>query len=129
MMKNPFEKYGKQFSENKFWQKMRRHARDIGIKVVYAALLLFYAYRRKETPVWARSIILGVLGYLLAPFDAIPDLSPIIGYTDDLGVLSFGLVTIASFINKDVKSQAREKLHVWFGEYDEDELKEVDEQL
>ena len=70
-MKNPFEAYGKRFSENKFFQKMSRHARDIGLKVVYTALLLFYAYRRSETPTWAKSIVIGVLGYLLSPFDAI----------------------------------------------------------
>ncbi|MFN7119044.1 MAG: YkvA family protein [Saprospiraceae bacterium] len=128
-MKNPFRKYTKKFSENKLWQKFSRFARQIGIKAVYSALLMFYAYRRTDTPKWAKNIILGVLGYLLTPIDAIPDLSPILGYTDDLGVLSFGLVTIAAYINKDVREQARKKLQDWFGEYDEQEIKEIDDKL
>lgn len=129
MKKNPFKKYIGQFTESKFWQKLTSVARQAGIKVVYAALLLFYAYNRKETPAWARRIVLGILGYLIAPFDALPDLTPIVGYTDDLGVLGFGLVTIAAYINSDVKTMAREKLRNWFGEFDPADLKPVDDKL
>ncbi len=128
-MKNPFQSYIQQFSENKFWKKVRLFAQQAGVKTVYAALLLFYAYRRKETPTWAKSIILGALGYLLAPFDALPDLTPIIGYTDDLGVLSFGLVTIACYINEGVRANARRQLGKWFKEYNEEDLLEVDAKL
>ncbi len=126
---NPFEKFGKQFSEKQLWVKIKTFAYQAGVKTVYSALLLFYAYRRKETPRWAKHIVLGTLGYFLAPIDAIPDLSPLIGYTDDLGVLSFGLVTVAAYINKDVKNKARKKLAIWFKEYKEEDVKAVDDQL
>ncbi len=129
MIKNPFKKYISAFSENRLWKKLKKYATQAGLKAVYSALLLFYAYRRKETPIWAKNIIFGTLGYFLSPIDLIPDLSPIIGYTDDIGVLSFGVVTIAAYINKEVRMQAREKLSKWFGAYDEEELKVVDEQL
>ncbi len=128
-MKNPVKRYIKQFSENKLWSKLTRYARQIGVKSVYTILLLFYAYQRSDTPRWAKNIILGVLGYLISPIDAIPDLSPIIGYTDDLGMLSFGLVTIAAYINDEVREKARKKLVDWFGNYDAKELNEVDKQL
>ena len=129
MKKNPFEQYMKKFSEQKLWIKVKNYARQAGLKAIYSVLLLFYAYRRKETPAWAKNIIIGTLGYFLSPIDFIPDLSPIIGYTDDVGVLSFGLVTIAAYINKEVRSQAREKLGTWFGDYDDAELAAVDEKL
>ena len=128
-MKNPFKKYASQFSENRLLKKVQAYFRESGLKTVYSALLLFYSFTRKETPVWAKNIILGVLGYFIAPIDAIPDLTPIIGYTDDLGVLSFGLVTIACYINEDVRIRARKKLRDWFGEYDVQELAEIDKQL
>lgn len=128
-MENPFKKYARQFSEKRLFQKLRTYTRQAGLKVVYSALLMFYAFRRKETPLWARRIIIGVLGYFIMPIDALPDLTPIIGYTDDLGVLSFGLVTIAAFINDDVRINARKKLKDWFGEFDVQELREVDRQL
>ena len=128
-MKEKIKKYRRYFSDERFWAKLRNHARNAGVKIVYTALLLFYAYRRKETPTWARSIILGVLGYFVAPIDLIPDLTPILGYTDDLGVLGFGLVTIAAYVNQDVRQQARGRLDQWFGNYNEAELEEIDDKL
>lgn len=128
-MKNIFKKYGNWFSEKKMWKKFKDYAKQAGLKTVYSALLLFYAYQRKDTPSWAKNIILGVLGYFIAPIDAIPDLTPIIGYTDDIGVLSFGLVTIACYVNEEVKEKARKRLGKWFSNYNEEELKEVDAQL
>jgi uncharacterized membrane protein YkvA (DUF1232 family) len=128
-MKNPFKKYAAFFSENRLLKKLQSYFREAGLKTVYSALLLFYAYTRKETPVYAKNIILGVLGYFIAPIDALPDLTPIIGYTDDLGVLSFGLVTIACYINDEVRIKARKKLRDWFGAFDVQELAEIDKQL
>jgi uncharacterized membrane protein YkvA (DUF1232 family) len=129
VMKDKLDKYRREFSESAFWKKLQKYSRQAGVKIVYTALLLFYAYKRKETPTWAKSIVIGVLGYFLAPIDIIPDLTPIIGYTDDVGVLSFGLVTIAAYVNEGVKDQARARLGKWFGQYDEQELQEIDEQL
>ena len=128
-MKNPFSKYASKFSEFGLWRKIHNYGRQAGIKTVYSALLLYYAFRRKETPAWAKNIILGILGYFLAPFDAIPDISPIIGYTDDIGVLGFGLVTIAPYINEDFKVKARVRLKKWFGKVELAELSDVDSRL
>ncbi len=129
MKKEHLDKFAKRFSVPAFWAFLRRNARLVGIKVAYAALLMFYAYNRKETPRWARRIVLGTLGYLLTPLDALPDLTPFVGYTDDLGILSFGLVTIAAYVNAEVKSKARHRLSDWFGKIDEEELAAVDNRL
>lgn len=128
-MKHQFDEYRAWFSEQQFWRKLKRFAKGAGLKVVYAALLLYYAYQRHDTPAWAKRVIIGVLGYFLMPFDFIPDLSPFIGYTDDLGVLGCGVVTIAAYVNQDVKQQARTQLTQWFGSFDEQELEEIDDKL
>ena len=128
-MKPDLEKYSDQFSEEGFWKKLGKIANAVGTKLIYTALLLYYAYRRKETPAWARSVVLGVLGYLLAPIDLIPDLTPFLGYTDDMGVLALGLATIAGYINENVKVKARTKLYLWFGAKGEAEIQEIDDQL
>ena len=124
-----YKKYIPNFSEKTFWNTIKSRANRIGQKTVYSALLLFYAFKRKDTPVWAKNIVLGVLGYLITPFDFIPDLTPIIGYTDDIGVLSFGLVTIACFVNDEVKSKSRHQLGKWFNRLDEETIAEVNKQL
>ena len=124
-----WKKYRKSFSENKFWTKLRTYASKAGTKVVYSALLLFYAYQRAETPAWAKRLIIGALGYLIAPIDVIPDLSFLVGYTDDIGVLSFALVTVAAYVNEDVRGKARERLHAWFPSVAEEDLRDVDDKL
>ena len=110
-------------------QKLLPIVRGLGQKFVYIVLLMVFAFKRKETPNWAKHIIVGALGYLLTPIDAIPDLTPILGYTDDLGVLSFGIVTIASYINDDVRIEARRKLKSLFGELNFEELEQIDVKL
>ena len=121
--------YKAAYSDKKLWQKLSTFAKALGVKMTYTALLLYYAYRRKETPRWAKKIVLGALGYLIAPIDAIPDIAPIVGYTDDLGVLSFGLVAISAYVNQEVKGKAKAKLSKWFGQVDDTELVEVDKRL
>ena len=118
-----------QVTQNKLWTKISQFAKKAGIKTVYSALLMWFAFKRKDTPAWAKKIILGVLAYFLAPIDMIPDLSPFIGFTDDLGVLSIGLVTIAAYINQEVRTNARTQLSKWFNEYDETELDEIDKKF
>ena len=123
------EPYKKQFSENSFWKKLKRQASKAGVKVVYTALLLYHAYLRSDTPYWAKSIVLGTLGYLLSPIDALPDLTPFVGYTDDLGVMSVALVAISAYINADVRSKAREQLTKWFPKYEPQDLQSVDDKI
>lgn len=121
--------YQKFFTEQGFWLKVKNYARKAGLKTTYTALLLYFAFRRKETPAWAKRIVLGVLGYFIAPIDLLPDLTPIIGYTDDIGVLLFGLSTIAVYINKEVRTQAQSKLEQWFGAVESTDLKDIDDRL
>ena len=128
-MKKLLEKYKDRFSEFNMWQKLRNFARQAGIKTTYMVLLLFYAYKRKETPKWAKNVVIGAIGYFISPIDLIPDLTPILGYTDDIGVLTFGLVTIATYVNKEVKSRAKLKLGDLYGTYEEEELTAIDDKL
>ena len=122
-------KYASGFSRSAFFKKVKKYFRNMGLKTTYSALLLYHAYERKDTPLYAKNIILGVLGYLISPIDWLPDFTPIFGYTDDLGILAFGLVTLACYINDDVKIKARKQLKDWFGELDFEQLAEVEASL
>ena len=72
--------------------------------------VLFYAYQEGEVPSWAKKVIIGSITYLLSPLDAVPDLTPVLGMTDDLGVLAFGLVTIACYVTDDIREKAESRL-------------------
>lgn len=121
--------YRRYFSESVLWKVLKKRARHIGIQAVYAVLLLYYAFRKPGTPFWAKNVILGALGYFLAPIDAIPDLTPLLGYTDDLGVMLFALVTVSMYIDEGIREQARTKLESWFGPFDLSALEEVEKRL
>ena len=43
--------------------------------------------------------------------------------------LSFGLVTIAAFVNEEVRKKARTQLGKWFPSVQEEDLKEVESKL
>lgn len=116
-------------TETKLWSKITNYAQKAGIKVIYSVLLMWYAYQRKDSPPWAKRIILGSLAYFISPIDLIPDLTPFLGFTDDLGVLGMGLVAIAAYVNEDVRKNARKKLNKWFKNYNDKDLQEIDDKL
>ena len=108
------------YSESSFWEKIKKFAGSAGKDVVEKALLLFYAMQEEKAPAWAKATIAGALGYFIVPLDAVADITPGIGFTDDLGVLVLALAAVAAYINDDVKDKAAKKMYDWFGEPDFD---------
>ncbi len=113
MSNNEFEDA---FSEGGFWDKLKNYAKSAGKEVVEKALLLYYAGNQENTPAWAKATIIGSLGYFIAPLDAIVDLTPAVGYADDLGVLALALAAVATYINDEVRDKAALKIQDWFGD-------------
>jgi len=108
---------------------IQKRVKSLGVRLIYSILLMVYAYQSERTPLWARRIIIGALAYLLSPIDGIPDLTPFIGFTDDLGIISFSLVSIACYINNEVREKAKTKLLSLIKDVDENEILAVDAKL
>lgn len=123
------KKYITAFSEVNLIEKIKQFGKKAGIKVIYLVLLLFYTLQKTTTPKFAKSLIIGGLGYFILPADFLPDLIPGIGFTDDLTALISVVVAVALFIDEGVKAKAKERLHVWFGDYDEEELVSIDNKI
>lgn len=104
-----------EFSEEGFWTKLKDYVLVAGREVVEKALFLFYAAQRQDTPVWAKTVIFGALAYFVSLLDAIPDFTPVVGYSDDLGAIVVALGLVAAYINDEVKEKARKKMSDWFG--------------
>lgn len=63
----------------------------------------FVRYMRDPSvSVWRKAAGLAAIAYLVMPFDAVPDVFPVIGWLDDVGVLS----AAAMFIVREVKRHA-----------------------
>ena len=103
------------YSDDGFWDKLKRYAKTAGGEVVEKALLLFYAAQEEKAPAWAKATIAAALGYFIVPLDAIADLTPAVGYADDLGVLALAVAAVAAYINDDVRAKTAQKMQDWFG--------------
>lgn len=114
--------YGKFYSDTKLIEKIKKVAKQAGVKTVYAALLLYYALMDKNVSIKDKAIVLGALGYFILPADLIPDLGPI-GYTDDLGAMILALKAIWDAITPDTHAKARRRLETWFGSVEDEDLK------
>ena len=108
--------YEDAFSERGFWDKLKQYGLSAGREVVEKALLLYYAMQEEKAPAWAKATIAGALGYFIVPLDAITDLTPMVGYADDLGVLALAIAAVATYINDDVRRKAAQKMADWFGD-------------
>ena len=115
-------KFRKHYSDASFWDKLKRYSKVAGMKVVYPALLLQYMMKSDDVPLKAKLILSAALGYFILPIDFIPDFAPLIGFADDLGVLLLILRQMAVYITPEIRKNAREHLHRWFGETDNSQL-------
>lgn len=121
--------YAKYYSEESLWEKIKKFSRAAGVKVVYAVLLLYYAMKDSGVSVKTKLFIAASLGYFIMPADAIIDFTPLIGYSDDLGVLLFALKQVSSAITPDIKEKARGKISQWFQDADENEMAGLEKSL
>ena len=117
------DKYAKDYSEEGFWNKVKKYAFKIGVKPLYIALLLYYSIPKASFI--DKAIIFGSLGYLISPLDLILDTIPVIGIMDDIGILMFAYYRVKSNIDDEIRNKAKEKLISIFGKFDENEIKEL----
>lgn len=116
------EKFGNEYSEEKFLDKISRYAKKAGVKTVYASLLLYYAVFDKNFPIAQRAIIIGALGYFILPIDLVPDAVPMLGYTDDLAAMIYAVKTVWEYITPEVKEKAQNKIKSIFKDVTDEEL-------
>ncbi len=74
------------FVEENLWIKLER----VGKKISFARdILALVNYMRDPLVSWHRkAIVVAALIYFISPIDAIPDITPLVGYLDDLGVIT-----------------------------------------
>lgn len=108
------EKYGSSYSEQSLFDKLADSAKKIGCKTVEQALCMYYAFPRVDAKY--KAVIIGALGYLVCPFDAVPDILPVVGFADDVSVVAaaIGLLANARVVNEEDREKARAKLREWF---------------
>jgi uncharacterized membrane protein YkvA (DUF1232 family) len=64
----------------------------------------------RQTPLHVKAALIGALAYFVLPADVVPDVLPVIGYTDDAAMLAGAIKLVASHITPDHREAARQKL-------------------
>jgi uncharacterized membrane protein YkvA (DUF1232 family) len=75
-----------EYIEGNIWTKLEA----VGKKISFAKdIMALVSYMRDPFVTWHRkAIVVGALIYFISPIDTIPDIAPLIGYLDDLGVIT-----------------------------------------
>lgn len=93
---------------HRFWRKTRRVAASIPF--AEDLLAAYYCAFDHATPLPVKVSLIGALAYFVLPFDAIPDVLPVLGFTDDAAVLASTIKLVASHIRPEHRAVAKAKL-------------------
>ncbi|MFT6670484.1 MAG: uncharacterized membrane protein YkvA (DUF1232 family) [Afipia broomeae] len=91
-----------------FWLKLKR----VATKLPFAEDLLaaYYCAFDRETPRHVQVALLGAIAYFVLPFDFVPDMLPVLGFTDDAAVLATTIRMVASHITPEHREAARKAM-------------------
>jgi len=86
-----------------FWPKFRK----VAARIPFAsdALSVWWCARDPTTPMAAKGMMFAGLAYFVLPTDAIPDILPVIGFTDDAAVIA----ALIAIVGKNLKPSHRAK--------------------
>ena len=91
-----------------FWRKLR----GLAARLPFAEDLIaaHYCAFDRQTPAHVKAALVSALAYFVLPVDLIPDMLPVIGYTDDAAMLAAAIKLVASHITPDHREAARRTL-------------------
>lgn len=110
---------GEEFNEETFLSK----AKSFASKVPFTRdlMAMYYAFLDSKVPVASKATITAALLYFVLPIDAIPDLIPVLGFTDDAAAIGLALTAISSSLNPEHYEKAEEFLNSEQNDGDDEE--------
>jgi uncharacterized membrane protein YkvA (DUF1232 family) len=98
-----------------FWPKIRK----VAAKVPFAAdaLSLWWCARDPTTPAAAKGMMFAALAYFVLPTDAIPDVLPAIGFTDDAAVIA----ALIAIVGKNLKPRHKDEAKTFLAKLSADD--------
>jgi len=87
------------------WTKAKR----VAAMLPFAEDLLaaYYCAFDRDTPLQVKAALVGALAYFVLPFDAIPDMLPLLGFADDAAVLATALRLVAGHMRPEHRAAAK----------------------
>jgi len=88
-----------------FWKKIRQVA--AGLPFAEDLLTAYYCAFDRDTPMKVKAALFAALAYFVLPFDFMPDVMPILGFTDDAAVLATAIRMVAVHMRPEHREAAR----------------------
>jgi uncharacterized membrane protein YkvA (DUF1232 family) len=97
----------------RFWRKLKRLGTTLPLLIPFAEDLLaaYYCAFDRNTPRHVQLALAGALAYFVLPLDSIPDLMPVLGFSDDAAVLAAAIKLVSNHITDEHRAAARS----WLG--------------
>jgi uncharacterized membrane protein YkvA (DUF1232 family) len=98
--------------EARFGSEFIARLKRVAKRIPFAEDLLaaFVCARDPSTPRRVKLTLLAALGYFVLPLDALPDVMPLLGFTDDAAVIAAALAAVAGSITPQHREKAKEML-------------------
>jgi len=98
--------------EARFGSEFIGRLKRVAKRIPFAEDLLaaWVCTRDPSTPRRVKLTLLAALGYFVLPLDAIPDVMPLLGFTDDAAVIAAALAAVAGSITPQHREKAKEML-------------------
>ena len=91
-----------------FWRTFAKAAGQVPFAEDLVAS--YYCAHDPETPGKAKAVLLGALAYFVMPMDAIPDILALVGFSDDIAVLTLAIATVRANLTEAHRIAARKSL-------------------
>jgi uncharacterized membrane protein YkvA (DUF1232 family) len=98
--------------EARFGSEFLVRLKRVAKRIPFAEDLLaaWICARDPATPRRVRLTLLAALGYFVLPVDALPDIMPILGFTDDAAVIAAALAAVAGSITPEHRERAKKAM-------------------
>lgn len=98
--------------EAKFGADFMGRLKRVAKRIPFAEDLLaaWFCARDPATPRRVRLTLLAALGYFVLPVDAIPDIMPLLGFTDDAAVIAAAIAAVAGSITVEHRERAKKAM-------------------
>lgn len=83
--------------------------KSVGRNVKHELRVYQFVLKDKRTPKISKILLGLAIGYLLLPFDLIPDFIPVIGHLDDLILVPLLVIAALKFIPQEVVDDCRKR--------------------
>src|SRR4051812_26582743 len=99
------EPHNEEVVRERFAAKAKRYLRQLPL--AHETVAMYFCLLDSRTPIWVKATAAAALAYFILPLDAVPDLLPIVGLSDDASVIAAALTAVAAHITAEHRDKAR----------------------